>query len=89
MENRIHTEALVFGGNVLTTSDVAVAAGLADFGDASKVAKLEKELCQSTLVVIRAMTESAIDQMKVMVFGASLTFDLNAEFKVAVENRLI
>ena len=68
VESRIHTEALVFGGNVLTTSDVAVAAGLANFGDASKVTKLEKEFCQSTLDVVRAMTESAIDQMKVITF---------------------
>lgn len=34
---RLSTEARVYGGNVLTTSDVAVAAGLATFGDASLV----------------------------------------------------
>lgn len=41
---RIITEALIFGGATLTTSDVIVAAGKAVLGDASKVAHLGADL---------------------------------------------
>ena len=36
---RITEEALVFGGDTLTTTDVAVAAGVADIGDAERVTR--------------------------------------------------
>ena len=38
---RITQEALVFGGDTLTTTDIAVAAGAADIGDAQRVADLD------------------------------------------------
>src|SRR5271155_2384346 len=40
--------AFVFGGATLTTTDVIVAAGRADLGDAAKVARLSPELIQRT-----------------------------------------
>jgi N-methylhydantoinase A/oxoprolinase/acetone carboxylase beta subunit len=55
---------LVFGGDTLTTSDIAVAAGVADFGDASKVADLDKQLVSDTIDLIQSMTEAAVDRMK-------------------------
>src|SRR6185312_3327395 len=45
---RIVTEALIFGGKTLTTSDLMVAAGRADFGDRSKVGHITKDLIERT-----------------------------------------
>lgn len=61
---RLTKEALVFGGDTLTTSDIAVAAGVADFGEPDKVAGLDKQLVADTIDLIQAMTESAVDRMK-------------------------
>ncbi|MEZ4667361.1 MAG: hydantoinase/oxoprolinase family protein [Anaerolineae bacterium] len=60
----ITTRALIFGGSDLTTSDIAVAAGMADIGDKSKVAHLDKELVQSALHRMWEMVEISIDRMK-------------------------
>jgi N-methylhydantoinase A/oxoprolinase/acetone carboxylase beta subunit len=61
---RLTKEALVFGGDTLTTSDIAVAAGIADFGDKEKVADLDKSLVSDTIDLIQSMTEAAVDRMK-------------------------
>lgn len=49
---RLHQEALVFGGSTLTATDIAVAGGLADIGDRSAVAHLDRELVSSALAEI-------------------------------------
>jgi N-methylhydantoinase A/oxoprolinase/acetone carboxylase beta subunit len=41
---RLTREALVFGGNALTATDAAVAAGLAEIGDSGVVAGLPRDL---------------------------------------------
>jgi N-methylhydantoinase A/oxoprolinase/acetone carboxylase beta subunit len=61
---RLTKEALIFGGNQLTTSDIAVAAGIADIGDKSKVAHLEQSLIDAAIDRIQEMTETAVDRMK-------------------------
>jgi N-methylhydantoinase A/oxoprolinase/acetone carboxylase beta subunit len=61
---RLTQQALIFGGDQLTTSDIAVAAGVADIGDASKVAHLDKELVNAALNRIQEMCEVAVDRMK-------------------------
>lgn len=61
---RITQEALVFGGNTLTTTDIAVAAGVADIGDASRVAHLDKALVRAAMDRIQEMSEAAVDRMK-------------------------
>jgi N-methylhydantoinase A/oxoprolinase/acetone carboxylase beta subunit len=61
---RLTQEALIFGGNTLTTSDIAVAAGIAEMGDASKVAHLDKSLVEAALERMQEMTETAVDRMK-------------------------
>ncbi len=61
---RITKEALVFGGDTLTTTDVAVASGTADIGDASKVSGLDAELVAAAMARIQAMTDAAVDRMK-------------------------
>lgn len=60
----ITTRALVFGGSDLTTTDIAVAAGMADIGDKSKVAGLSKSLVDSSLARMWEMIENSVDRMK-------------------------
>jgi N-methylhydantoinase A/oxoprolinase/acetone carboxylase beta subunit len=61
---RLTEQALVFGGDVLTVTDVAVAAGLIDLGDRSRVASLPGALVDAALTHIRAMIEEGVDRMK-------------------------
>ncbi|HTK93610.1 MAG TPA: hydantoinase/oxoprolinase family protein [Verrucomicrobiae bacterium] len=61
---RLTEQALVFGGDVLTVTDVAVAAGLIELGDRARVASLPASLVDSTLARIRAMIEEGVDRMK-------------------------
>jgi N-methylhydantoinase A/oxoprolinase/acetone carboxylase beta subunit len=61
---RLTQEALVFGGETLTASDVAVAAGVAEMGDRSRVAHLDRALVAAALARIQEMTETAVDRMK-------------------------
>jgi N-methylhydantoinase A/oxoprolinase/acetone carboxylase beta subunit len=61
---RLTQQALIFGGDVLTTSDIAVAAGVAEMGDKAKVAHLDKGLVDAALNRIQEMTETAVDRMK-------------------------
>lgn len=62
---RITEEALVFGGQTLTTTDIAVRLGLAQVGDPEKVKGIPLDLAQRTHAQIMAMAEEAIDKMKV------------------------
>ena len=62
---RLTSDALIFGGDILTVSDIAVAGGLCDFGDKEKVKHLDKDLVQEGLQRLRQMTKRAIDQVKV------------------------
>ena len=61
---RITEQALVFGGDVLTTTDVAVAAGVAKIGDPSRVRHLDRALVTAAMDRIQEMTEAAVDRMK-------------------------
>ena len=61
---RITQKALVFGGDVLTTTDIAVAAGIADIGDAALVKHLDSKLVKAALQRIHEMSETAVDRMK-------------------------
>ncbi|MET3792848.1 hydantoinase/oxoprolinase family protein [Aquamicrobium terrae] len=61
---RITEKALVFGGDTLTTTDIAVAAGRADIGDRDRVRHLDPALVQTVLKRIETMLEDGIDRMK-------------------------
>ena len=61
----ITKKALVFGGDVLTATDVAVRLGMVELGDASKVAHIPEELAKKALEAIGTLVEDAIDSMKV------------------------
>jgi N-methylhydantoinase A/oxoprolinase/acetone carboxylase beta subunit len=57
-------KALVFGGDTLTATDIAVAAGLTDLGDASKVRHLGRDLVKQAIDSMQEMIDLAVDRMK-------------------------
>ena len=57
-------KALVFGGDVLTATDVIVAGGSEDIGDASAVADLDASLVTAVQERIMEMIAIAVDRMK-------------------------
>lgn len=61
---RLTREALVFGGNTLTATDAAVAAGVADIGNAGAVANLPAGLVHAVLDLARDKIEDAVDRIK-------------------------
>ncbi len=61
---RLVTDGLVFGGDTLTTTDIIVAAGSADIGDAGKVAGLDSGVVETAVAKIHAIIDNGIDQMK-------------------------
>jgi N-methylhydantoinase A/oxoprolinase/acetone carboxylase beta subunit len=60
----LSTKALVFGGDRLTATDIAVAAGLASIGDPSRVAHLDHGVVDRARNTIREMIERGIDRIK-------------------------
>lgn len=61
---RITEKALVFGGDTLTTTDVAVAAGIVEIGDRDRVKHLDRSLVDRLLKGIHQMIEDGVDRMK-------------------------
>ena len=61
---RLTREALIFGGKTLTTSDIAVASGRADFGDRARVAHLPKKLIAKARETIMTMAENAVERSR-------------------------
>ena len=78
-------EGRIFGGSVLTTTDIVVAAGVAEVGDKSKVSDLHENLVDGARHRIRTLLESAIDRVKtspdpvkvILVGGGSIIAPLN------------
>jgi N-methylhydantoinase A/oxoprolinase/acetone carboxylase beta subunit len=61
---RITEAALVFGGDTMTASDVAVADERGVVGDARKVRDIDFGLCSSALEAIDNSLDSAVDRMR-------------------------
>lgn len=61
---RLAQRALVFGGDTLTVTDVAVAAGLADIGDRGLVKKLDRTLVRSVLDHVGDRIAAQVDRMR-------------------------
>ena len=61
---RLLREARVFGGATLTATDMAVAAGIVEIGDRSRVADIPAALAGAVLDLAREKLEDAIDRMK-------------------------
>lgn len=56
--------AMVFGGDVLTASDIGVAAGLADFGSRQHLEALDPALVQRCQQAIERQLAESVDRMK-------------------------
>lgn len=61
---RITSEALVFGGTRLTTTDISVASGAIAIGDPKSVASLPREMVAAAQSKIKTMLELTLDSMK-------------------------
>jgi N-methylhydantoinase A/oxoprolinase/acetone carboxylase beta subunit len=61
---RLLKDGIAFGGRQLTTTDIAVAAGVLVLGDRKKVAHLDQATCQKVFAEAARMAEEAIDRMK-------------------------
>jgi N-methylhydantoinase A/oxoprolinase/acetone carboxylase beta subunit len=61
---RLVTDGIAFGGAQLTTTDVAVAAGILDLGDRTKVAHLDAATCARVFSEAARLAEEAVDRMK-------------------------
>lgn len=60
----ITSKAKVFGGNVVTATDIAVRLGMVDIGDKTLVTDIELEFAQKAMSRIRELVEDGIDAMK-------------------------
>ena len=60
----ITKEAMIFGGNTLTTTDVVAALGKVDIGDTTKVKSLNSEMLVKTYQQMVTMVEDIVDRMK-------------------------
>lgn len=65
-------KALVFGGDTLTATDIAVAAGYAEVGDRSRVKNLDAALVTAAVDEVHRTVESGVDRMKVSGEAATL-----------------
>jgi N-methylhydantoinase A/oxoprolinase/acetone carboxylase beta subunit len=63
--SRITKEALVFGGNTLTATDIAVRLGLAEIGMKEKVKDISFEFAQKVHNRILEMINEAVDKIKI------------------------
>ena len=61
---RLTHDAMVFGGTVLTATDIAVAAGHAEIGDQALLKALAAELVSQADEVIHQLVNDAVDRMK-------------------------
>jgi N-methylhydantoinase A/oxoprolinase/acetone carboxylase beta subunit len=61
---RLLQEGVAFGGQQLTATDIAVASGLVQLGERSKVTHLDPTSCASVLREVRRMIEDTVDRMK-------------------------
>jgi len=61
---RLVEQSRVFGGDTLTATDVAVAAGLIDLGERGRVAGLAADVVKAALARMHAMVEEGVDRMK-------------------------
>jgi N-methylhydantoinase A/oxoprolinase/acetone carboxylase beta subunit len=61
---RLTEKAMVFGGDTLTATDVAVGLGLVDLGDRSRLRTVDRGALEAARATMAAMLEEAVDRMK-------------------------
>ena len=89
--HKLHEKSLIFGGDTLTTTDVAVALGKSELGNPDLLAHLDKIILEKVYAEMMEMIEETIDKMKtssdpvpvILVGGESILFP--AELKGASE----
>lgn len=62
--HRLREEALVFGGDTLTLTDIAVASGAADIGDRSRLSQLPAGLVADCVTQVHVRLSETVDRMK-------------------------
>lgn len=62
--HRLVSEGLIFGGNTLTTTDILVASGKADIGNADAVKDLSPDVIERANGTMHSMLDRAIESMK-------------------------
>ena len=62
--HRLIEDGLVFGGDILTATDLVVAAGVVDIGEAERVAGLDSELVSNGVTTIHRILAQGIERMK-------------------------
>ncbi|MCB2127699.1 MAG: hydantoinase/oxoprolinase family protein [Rhodobacteraceae bacterium] len=80
---RITEEALIFGGKILTTSDIAVAEGGVDLGDKTKVAHLKADIVKAARSRMTEILEDSVERSRlspdplpvIVVGGGSILVD--------------
>lgn len=61
---RLLSDGLVFGGDTLTATDIAVASGAADIGSRDKLGALSAQLIETAMERMHEIIDDGIDQMK-------------------------
>lgn len=62
---RLGQDAMVFGGDVMTTTDIVVASNKGQIGEAKNVKKISQEILTKARVEIKRILERGIDDMEV------------------------
>lgn len=62
---QISERAKVFGGDVITATDIAVRLGIASIGDPNKVSDISEDFANRAMQSIKEMVEENIDKMKI------------------------
>ena len=65
VSHRLTTDSMVFGGNIMTATDVVVAAKAADIGSFDNVKNIPEKLISGAKAHIKKQLERGIDSMKV------------------------
>ena len=61
---RLPEKALCFGGDTLTATDIAQAAGLVDLGDRGRLSQITPQFARQALAQMKASIETVLDRMK-------------------------
>lgn len=64
MGYRLTEQAMVFGGDIMSATDLAVAAGYADIGDKSKVSGISDQTIEAGIERIHQIVADGVDRMK-------------------------
>lgn len=80
---KLPQKAICFGGDVLTATDIAAAAGLTKLGDATRLAHFKTSQIRQAIDLMKTNVEAALDKMKpsseaipaILVGGGSILID--------------